>query len=65
MENIIMKFDIEFDIITKQYTIINDYIPGVFGLWDTIEDAIDEYTSCFKESILLTKKDDYESKTFA
>jgi hypothetical protein len=65
MENIITKFDIEFDADTKQYTIINDYIPGVFGLWETLEDAIDEYTSCFKESILLTKKDDYESKTFA
>lgn len=65
MENIIMKFDIEFDVDTKQYTIINDYIPGVFWLWDTLEDAIDEYTSSFKESILLSKKDEYESKTIA
>ena len=65
MKNIIDSFKIEFDAETNQYTIINDLTPGIYWLWDTMEEAIEEYSSSFKDSFLISNKYEYEAKAIA
>lgn len=57
MENLIEKISswvkIEFDIETKQYSLVNDLTPGVYWIWDSKEEAIKEYLSSLGDLILL------------
>lgn len=65
MKNILENFKIEYDKETNQYSIINDMIPGIYWLWDSMEEAIEEYTSAFRDSFLINSKKTYDTKAFA
>ena len=43
---------VDYDKETKQYYIINDLTPGVYGIWDTMEGALNEYFSALKDLVL-------------
>ena len=40
---------IEFDSETKQYSVVNDQTLGIYGLWETKEKAINEYSQALEE----------------
>jgi hypothetical protein len=42
-----------YDAVTKQYYIYNDQTIGIYGLWETKKDAVQQYVSAFHESLLL------------
>lgn len=57
--NLLNKFikwaEIEYDEVTKQYSIINYKTPWVYWLWDTKEHALEEYLLWLKDMILVNK----------
>ncbi len=65
LEKISMWVVIEFDVETTQYCVINDETPWVFWIWDTKQEAIDEYLSCLSDMILINNSKNYEVEAFA
>ena len=45
----------EFDKETNQYSLINNETPWIFWIWETKEEAIEEYLSWFSDSILINE----------
>lgn len=65
MTNIRENINIKLDKETKQYYIYNDATPGVYGLGDTMEKALEEYLSSVKDFIIVEYKEKNETKVFA
>jgi len=56
---------IEYDGETIQYTIYNDLTPGVYGVWETKQEAIREYLSGLEDFICINFDIKNDIKTFA
>lgn len=69
MKNLLEKIsswvNIDFDEETKQFTLTNDETPWVYGIWETQEEAINEYLSCLGDLILVNNTKKYETKAIA
>jgi len=65
LEEISQTLVIEFDNETSQYSLINDSTPGIFWLWNTKEEAIEEYLSALKDMILVSENIKNETLTVA
>jgi len=44
---------IDYDKETKQYYVVNDLTPWVYGIGDSIEEALNEYFSALKDLVLI------------
>ena len=64
-EKFLRNLKIEFDEETMQWTLYNDMTPWIYGLWDTKDEALEEYISSFKDFILVHYNIKHETKTFA
>jgi len=51
-ENFLKDLIIEYDKETDQYYVINDQTPWVYGIWENVEDALNEYFSALKDYVL-------------
>jgi len=65
LEEISQNLVIEFDNETSQYSLINDSTPGIFWLWNTKEEAIEEYLSALRDMILVSENIKNETLTVA
>lgn len=59
------NINVQFDEETKQYYIHNDDTPGVYGLGEDMEVALEEYLSGIKDFILVSYKEKHGAKAFA
>lgn len=55
----------EFDNETNQFCIINDNTPGIYWIWNTKKEAINEYLSSLGDLILISDKEKNETMTIA
>jgi hypothetical protein len=64
-EKISAWVEFSYDEETRQYSLINDNTPWIFGVGETKEEAVSEYLSWLKDMILIDEKGKNEAKTIA
>ncbi len=57
--------EIEYDEETKQYCLVNEETPWVYGIWETKQIAVDEYLSSLRELILINQAEKNEVEALA